>query len=299
MCLPVACALVASSAEAQMPELGPGSESRSSWTGELSTLGINALVGGITASIPHLRRGGRRDLLERFAGGALGGSVGYAGKRLSVERWSGAGFVGRETSAVGSSMLSNAAHGRPLLSQVVLPLGPVRFYVRRTDGVAVTAKLDLAATVAITHAATRPDTRLDAGKSLSAGAAIFVTESRSPGFAPEGRHAFGAVRVETTAAEWDEQLERVATLFAHERVHTLQHDFALHAWGVPAQRWLLSRVPGGTKLDRYVDLGLHAILWSWLNAAVPYEARPWEREAYFLSNRPADQPAIQPDFPLP
>lgn len=294
VCLPVVCASQAMPAEAQVLEPVPGSEWRSSWSGELSTLGINALVGGVTAAVPQLRRGGRGNLLDRFARGALGGSVGYAGKRLTVERWDGAGFLGRETSAVGASMVSNAARGRPLLSEVVLPLGPVRLHVRRTDAVAVNAKLDLAATAAIAYAATRPDTRLDLGKSLSAGAPVFFTENSRPAFAPEGHHAFGVVRVETTESEWDQQFERAATLFAHERVHTLQHDLALQAWGAPAQRWLLARIPGGKTLDRYVDLGLHAVLWAGLNAAVPYEDRPWEREAYFLSNRPADrQPAAE------
>ena len=289
VCLPVVCAALAVPAWAQILEPVPGSEWRSSWGGELSTLGINALVGGITAAVPQLRRGGRGDLVGRFARGALGGSVGYAGKRLTVERWNGAGFLGRETSAVGASMVSNAAQGRPLLSEVVLPLGPVRLYVRRTEALAVNARLDLAATAALAYTATRSDTRLDLGKSLSAGAPVFFTDSGEP-VAPEGHHAFGVVRVEGTRSEWDEQFERAATLFAHERVHTLQHDLALQAWGAPAQRWLLARVPGGKTLDRYVDVGLHAILWAGLNAAVPYDDRPWEREAYFLSNRPADRP---------
>jgi hypothetical protein len=38
-----------------------------------------------------------------------------------------------------------------------------------------------------------------------------------------------------------------------------------------------------------VDLGLHAVLWLGLNAIVSYDDRPWEREAYFLSERPPDR----------
>ena len=192
-------------------------------------------------------------------------------------------------------MVANAAGDRPLLSQVVLPLGPVRLYVRPSGGLAVNAKLDLAATVATAYAATRPDTRLDLPKSLSAGAPVFFTESQRSSFAPEGHHGFGTVRVETTESEWDQQFERAATIFAHERVHVLQHDLALQAWGAPAQQWLLPQVPGGRFLERYVDLGLHSLLWAGLNAVVPYDDRPWEREAYFLSNRPADRPV--PDDP--
>lgn len=283
------CALlVAPAAGAQTLKPVPDVEWRSSWTGEISTLGINALIGGLTAAIPQLHRGGPGEFLDRFARGALGGSVGYVGKRLAVERWSGAGFLGRETNAVGASMIANAAEGHPLLSQVILPVGPVRLYVRPNGGLAVNAKLDLAAAVATAYAATRPETRLDLPKSLSAGAPVFFTESRLPSFAPEGHHAFGAVRVETTEREWNQQFERAATIFAHERVHVLQHDLALQAWGMPAQQWLLPRVPGGRFLDRYVDLGLHSLAWAGLNAVVPYDDRPWEREAYFLSNRPPD-----------
>lgn len=192
-------------------------------------------------------------------------------------------------------MIANTARGNPLLSEVALPLGPVRVYVRRSDGLDVGAKLDLASAAAIAYTASRPRTRLDPAKSLSAGAPVFFTESRRAAFAPEGHHAFGAVRVETTSSEWNQQFERAATVFAHERVHTLQHDFALQAWGVPAQRWLLARVPHGKVLDRYVDLGFHALLWAGLNAAIPYEHRPWEREAYFLSNRPADRQGTPED----
>jgi hypothetical protein len=35
-----------------------------------------------------------------------------------------------------------------------------------------------------------------------------------------------------------------------------------------------------------------------LSAAVPYRDRPWEREAYFLSNRPRDHVGVG-EFPGP
>lgn len=281
------------SARAQASDDGAPTHGSSSLMGAVTTLAVNALLGALTAGIggAHGEQPGaaapQRSFLSRFGGGALGGGVAYIGKRVAIERWDGAGIVGREIGAVGASIISNAAANAPLLSRVVLPAGPLRFYARLDGGLDVDVKLDLAAAVVTAYAAQRTGARLDFASSLSVGAPVFFTESHSYS-ASRGVHAFGVVMVEATQAEWDSSSETAAMIVAHETVHVLQHDFALQAWGVPAQRWLLERIPGGPLLHRYVDLGLHSILWAGLNAAVPYDSRPWEREAYFLSGRKRD-----------
>lgn len=264
-----------------------------SLVGEVATLAINALLGGLTAGVlgAHGERAraaaAPRGFLSRFADGALGGSVVYVGKRIVVGRWAGAGLLGREIGAVGASMVSNAAVDAPLLSEVVLPAGPVRVYARFDSGVDLRVKLDLAATVVAAYAGQRPGARLDIGNSISAGAPVFFTPTAS-GSPPRGMHGFGVVMVEAKQAEWDAFSDTAALIVAHESVHVLQHDFTLQAWGIPAQRWLLEKIPGGDVLHRYVDLGLHSVFWVGLNAAIPYDSRPWEWEAYYLSSRKLD-----------
>lgn len=94
---------------------------------ELVTAGINALLGGATAAGMRLIRGeSASESWSAFWTGTLGGGVTYAGKRVAVERFGGAGFLGRELATVGGSMVRNASAGRGVLEELVLPVGPVR-----------------------------------------------------------------------------------------------------------------------------------------------------------------------------
>jgi hypothetical protein len=72
-------------------------------------------------------------------------------------------------------------------------------------------------------------------------------------------------------------------VLAHERVHVLQYDFALAAWGEPAEAWLLAPLPGGARLDRYLDFGLPLLPWAAANLVIPHDYRPWEQEADYLT----------------
>ena len=63
------------------------------WPGELEFLSGNAALGGLTAALIQKLRG--VSFWEAFVDGALGGAVAYAGKRIAVERFYGAGLVGR------------------------------------------------------------------------------------------------------------------------------------------------------------------------------------------------------------
>lgn len=282
LALPYLCAPALLAAQPELPSTHRDVH-RTPVQGELATLGINAALGGLSAGVLQQLRGG--SFGRGFVAGAAGGAVAFAGKRLAVERFDGAGLLGRELHAVGASMVANAGEGRGALSRVALPLGPVRLHVGA--GTRPALKLDLAAGVALAYGLAQADTRLDWGHTLSGGAPVFYTTPRRVGYEPTGQHSAGVIWVEADEVEWRARGNRVGTALAHERVHVLQHDFALAVVSTPLQRELAARVPRGERVGRHLELGLHFPIWRGLNEVVGYERRPWEREAFFLSNRTA------------
>jgi hypothetical protein len=251
--------------------------------GEVLLLAGNALIGGATAAVRARMHG--RPVARALAAGAAGGALTYAGKRVVVERGGGAGFLGREAAAVGTSFSANAAEGRGLADRLVLPLGPVRLYVGvRGPGPRLGARLDAAALAAAAYTAAVPGTRFDAGASLSAGALVFRTRRELRGTSYEGRHVAGVVLLRDFD---DRALVRRAS--AHERVHVLQYDQSFLLWSAPTEAWLMDRAGWSRTLHRWVDLGLNAPALAGLGAVVPYRTQPWETEARFLARVPATE----------
>lgn len=254
------------------PDTGP-SDTRMEVTG----LAMNALLGGLTTGIPAAIRG--EPVARAFVAGAVGGALVYGGKRVAVERFAGAGLLGRELGAVGGSVVRNVARGDAAASLITLPLGPLRFDVGR--GRPVRARLDLATLVAAGVFIVQEDGRFEPGHSLSAGALVFRSPSRRVGM-----HAAGVVLVpDPGSLSYDQP-----TMLAHERVHVLQYDQAHLSWGGPAERWMLRGSGAGRWLNQRVDLGLTAVAGSLLNVVIDYGARPWEHEADRLADLGAPPP---------
>jgi hypothetical protein len=229
----------------------------------------------IGATMAALVRGVRGEpILRGVYEGAAGGAAMYAGKRVAAAPVSGAGILGRPVSAIGASMVRNSSLGLPVLSRFVLPLGLVRLYIAPGDEDPVHARLDLAGTLATAYAAFDIDLRFDLEATLSAGAPVFV-QQRGVG---EARSGAGIVWLTNPG-----HTDAYGKIFGHERVHVLQYDAGFIAAGEPVERWIFSRMPGGERLGRYVDLGLNLPAWWMLGQLIPYKDRPWEREAYFLS----------------
>lgn len=254
--------------------------------GEALTVAANALVGGVSAGLQLRARGG--SFRDGFVRGAAGGALTYAGKRVSAETFGGAGLLGRQVAAVGSSLSRNAADGRGALERVMLPLGPVRLYVERgaAGGTRLQPRLDLAALAAAGYAATRPGARLDARESLLSGALVFTRPGDAAELGFNGMQAAGViqVRVRHPGSPPDPAFaEQVARTTAHERVHVVQYDQTFLLWAAPAERALMDGARWSRGINRWADLGLNAPLLMGMGAVVPYEARPWEKEAYFLS----------------
>jgi len=253
------------------------------WRGDAISLAVNSLLGGVTAGVEARVRG--TPFGRAFAAGAAGGAVTYAGKRIAVERFGGAGLLGREVAAVGSSVSRNAAEGRAPLERVMLPLGPIRFYVSPLGGAPAQARLDAAAVVAAAYFATRPGARFDAGESLSAGALVFHRPGSAEDVGFDGAQAAGVVLLRDLALDGPNGPGHAvdpARVAAHERVHVLQYDQSFLLWAAPAERWAMDRAPWSRRVHRWLDLGANAALLSGVGAALPYESRPWEREAHFL-----------------
>jgi hypothetical protein len=252
-----------------------------SWHGHLTVLGVNAALGGITAGIRQQAKGG--SFWRGFATGVVGGGAIYAGKWLSAEPVWGAGLAGRQVAAVGASVVRNASESRAPLQQLMLPVGPVRFYVDRGSAWNTRAKLDLIGTGVLAYQAFSSDSRFDGGSTLSAGAPVFLTESvPRPGW--HGNNTAGVILLREHDAPTPSPVVTRDMVFAHERIHLLQYDQAVHTWGAPAEAWLLRRIPGGDWISRHLDVGLMVVPILLLHQVIPYEDRPWEREAHFFSD---------------
>ena len=84
-------------ASALQPRLGSAQisvEDTSPWLTEVGFVGINAVLGGVTAGVTSLIRG--NSFSDAFTAGALGGTMSYAGKRVAASRFYGAGLIGRQ-----------------------------------------------------------------------------------------------------------------------------------------------------------------------------------------------------------
>lgn len=275
-------------------DLCPVPESAPRWHGHAISLGVNAMLGGVTAGVGHSTKG--TSFWRGFARGAAGGGLAYGGRWVGAQRFHGAGLLGRQAGAVGASLVNNAARGRGALDRIVLPVGPVRLYLQPAAHPQVRAKVDLAAVLAAGYVAAQEGSRLNIGSSLSAGAVVFAMPEEYTG--PRGA-PIGVSAAHTAGVIWYRDWEgsdrtSVEGILAHERVHVGQYDFLFTIWSEPAESWLSKRIPGAMRVHRYVDFGLHLPAWRALSAVVPYHARPWEREAYFLvKNEKAEPRGIQ------
>jgi hypothetical protein len=282
--LAAAVALVAGLASPVAGQTEEGEWTAPRWTGDLTFLGVNALTGGLTGGLLQRLEGG--SFRDGFTRGTLGGAVAYAGRRVSADRYFGAGFLGRQVSAVGVSMVRNASRGTGAVDELVFPVGPVRFYVDRTEGWTVRPKVVLADALAVAVLAARSETRFDGYRSLSAGAPVFLTPGRIP--LSRGEEVSGFVLAGTIVMA-DRPDRPLRHTFPHERVHVLQYDLRALAWSEPLEKGILERSALGARLYQYVDVGAAAEpLVARYHALIGLDRRDTlrEQEARFLDRGP-------------
>ncbi|HEU0299653.1 MAG TPA: hypothetical protein VFR37_09370 [Longimicrobium sp.] len=266
-----------------------GDTARGGWRGEMSTLGINALLGGGIGGTVRALRGG--SFYEGFVAGAAGGTLVYAGKRLAVERWYGAGLAGRQVAAVGTSMIRNTADGRAPLERLTVPVWIGRLYVTTSPRLSVQPRLDLAGALSTAYQAFDDRSEFDLGRTISAGAPVFRVYDAELEWVAFQRVGVVLLRYAESDQGLEEQLPDdvgapMAQSAAHERVHVVQLDQAFLLLAAPVEDWLLGRNPTTARLHRWIDVGAVTAVLALPELLIPYDRRPWEREADFLARLP-------------
>jgi hypothetical protein len=247
-----------------------------STSARVSDVAVNAAIGGVVAGVRSLLRGG--SVLRPVALGALGGGVQGVGRQVAASRISGSGFVGRELSAVGISLAYWGATDSLL---ILAPVGPVMLEVRPGAAQSFRARVSLFDVATLARSLADHESSFDLESSFTSGVPTFRRpRARMPLGAQEG--GFAQVSTIFLAREEPSGFRRVTV--RHESVHVLQWDALSQLVVLPIERSLVSRVPGGAWLERYVDVGALAPLGVFLIARrIPYEHQPWEREAYQLT----------------
>lgn len=219
------------------------------WVVDVGVAAANIVAGGFTAAATAMIRG--ENVSEAFLKGAGGGSVVFVGKRLAVERFSGAGLLGRQVAAVGSGMVTDAGHGRDFFTEVWLPVGPAWFQVRSEAG--WRARVNVRDVGTLLWAASRPELRFDIDRSVSNGAAVFVADDhrlllssrRVAGLAFGGTILLGRSDTDVDVSQ------------SHENVHVIQDDYGLLTMSRPLEQRAWSWL---TEWDVPVDLNFLPVL---------------------------------------
>ncbi len=271
------------------PVTFPPSPATPRWVGHFTVLAGNATIGALTGGVLQKLKGG--SFKDGFVRGALGGAVGHAGKRVAAERFWGAGLLGREVHAIGVSMVRNASQGEPTFSRLFLPLGalPVRATVGTGNGIRVQAQFDLVAVGWIAGGLLGSRLALDLAQSISSGTPVFQAEDRWLVDSEHGVRGFAVARAVFLGdpALYPGVGVSQADVLAHERVHVLQQDFVLTAWGDPFAAWALNHFGAGRWMSRYSTVDALG----WVVGAVSHltygtdrqERFPTELEARFLT----------------
>jgi hypothetical protein len=253
------------------------------WTGHFTTASANVLLSALTAGITQELKGG--SFRDGFTRGALGGLVIYGGKRIAVENFSGAGFIGREITAVGASMVRNAADSVGTLDRLVFPAGVTRVYWSRTAPRNWQVKLDVVAFGWTVYGIAERELEFDVSESLSSGTPVFVTSKRIVAHGEpqplDGATGAGVIFVSVVPSTSEPMLPNS---LRHERVHVLQSDQLFLTLNDPHDDAVLRRLPFGKVANRWVDVNVTTeLIWLMSRLIDSHAQRPWEMEANYLS----------------
>jgi hypothetical protein len=98
-----------------------------------------------------------------------------------------------------------------------------------------------------------------------------------------GSEFFGGISV---AGDAFDQSGHTPNVLFHENVHVLQDDYLALAVADPIERAILNRTGTGRRITRHIDIGLLSLAFNGMaNSLIPYDSRPWEREAYAVTPR--------------
>ena len=238
------------------------------WSEEAELLGVNALLGGVSAGLAAAIRGD--SFVRAFLDGAGGGGLAYFGKRVASRPDGGAGLLGRQIASFGSSVVGNVVAGRGRLDRIALAVGPVRAYVGRSVP-GVEWRLDVPA-FGFAAVALLQGKEVDLSESFSSGVVVIRDESE--------KAVPGTIFYIPFASA-----ERQAYTLSHERVHVLQYDQSFLFWGGPLEAWLAREIPSARGVLQHFEFNLPVLataaglgFYVWTE----HDEQPWEHEAMYL-----------------
>ena len=240
----------------------------------------NVVVGGGVAVLGRLISG--RSIRKGLLPGATGGALVFAGKEITSREGSLAAWSGREVAAVGSSMISAAAKGNPVGSDITLPLGPLRIRVDARREMRIRPKVDIGSLVVAGWVASKDGNTLDLGESVSHGAIIMT---RRWGNQTSASTRGGVILMDDIPRDLPRtgRYHVRSGVIAHEMIHVEQYDFVLKTLGEPLDRMFARWLGLGETTTKYFDLGSAVLVIGLSNGLIPHRARPWEREAHSLA----------------
>jgi hypothetical protein len=236
-------------------------------------------LGSFSAAMIALAKG--KDPWRAALQGLGGGFALGVGKQIAGNRFDGAGLVGRQIAAFGTSMVRSASEDTLVL---LVPVGPMTLEIRPSAVDRVRPRVNIVSAGTLMYYIIRDDTRIDWNATLSSGAPVFrfptETVSTRDGVI-FGRMDFGTIVLGARPPIMD--LQRYLTL-PHESIHIAQYDFLDHALALPPERAILRKLGVGENFLRHVDLGVVSVLLAGvLQMHMDYDDRPWEREAVILT----------------
>ena len=223
----------------------PGrSDSRT--VGVTAAFGCNVLLGGLTAATRALIEG--HDPARAFAIGAIGGAVHFGAKLIGP----GTGPLGLAVGATGTAIVVNAGRGVSPLDELYVPVGPLRLRVAPRASRKFRLAFNATEAVVLTRNLARPGLVIDWGRTASTGTFAFLTDGRRimHGDREVGGAAIGPIILISGFSAYPARTTR------HELVHAHQYWFVDAAFGLPVEEYLRARIPGGTRLPRWLELGI-------------------------------------------
>jgi hypothetical protein len=244
-----------------------------------SNLAINGAIGSALAATHALLAG--RSPWKALAPGFGGGVIMGAGKQLAGSRFFGAGLLGRHVAYAGVGVVELAAHDTMVFRST---LGPFTVEVRPKAQDRVRSKINVVDAGTLLIYTLQRDAHLDMAGTISTGTPVFRLPAERMEFEDGTAEGFQHTGVILLAENLSVDTHHRRRILAHETVHLLQEDALSYLVGLPLERALIRRLPFGDRAPRMLDVGALAPLGViWLSTRMRYESRPWEREAYTLT----------------
>ena len=217
----------------------------------MAVFGTNVLLGGFTAAARAVVSG--HDPARAFAIGALGGAVHFSGKLVGPVSGFPGGIPQVVLSSTGTAIVSNAGRGAGLFDELYLPLGPLRFRFAPAAPRKVRLTFNAAEAAVLARNLARSGMALDWDRSASSGTFVFVTRGTyvrmSDGTLQHGVTIGSTVVISSLATD-------IPLIERHESVHVQQLGFLQDAVGRPIEDYLRTRIPGGRRIPRWLEVGI-------------------------------------------